>query len=911
MLKPQVLLNQQSSSPFTGKITLFPWHTPFASNNLIDRKTEKCNIKKNAHRVQCCVRGETSKLKAVSSPSVPAPLAAAASGKTVKVTATVIVQIADEGLLDYIDNVMGRKIVVRLVPAEKNSQNSKKIEGKAYKKGMEDDNDIEYKCELNVPEGFGEIGGVLIESKHTKEIYVRRIYLDGFDDGRITVSCKSFVQPSTKKETIKRIFFTNKSYLPSQTPSGLLEHRAEDLSALRGDGTGERKYGDRIYDYDVYNDLGNPDKFEDPEKNKDLKREVLGGTSELPYPRRGRTGRPRCKNDKTAESIPEDNFYVPRDEYFSEVKTENHTDTTKKGKTQAFVPGLENLFIGNELGFPYFTAIDQLFNEDDDLSEEFQKKLKNIFRRIITFLPFSVKKVLRFGTPAVLDRDKFLWIKDEEFGRQTLAGINPCSIQLVKEWPLRSNLDPATYGSPESAITTKLVEMVMLGRITVEEAIKDKKLFVVDYHDLLLPYVYKVRDLKGKNLYGGRALFFRTPLETLKPIAIELVRPKGRGKDQWKEVYLPGWDSTSGWLWKLAKAQFLALDSGYHQLISHWLRTHCSVEPYVLSTNRQLSALHPIYRLLKPHLRYTMNINALARQGLINANGIIESSFSPGRYCMEISSVAYRELWRFDQEGLPADLIKRGMAEKDSNSSTGVKLTIEDYPYANDGLILWTIIKEWVKAYVNHYYPDASHIKSDNEINNWWTEIRTVGHGDKKDEKWWPKLENQDDLTEILVTIIWVASGHHAAVNFGQYDFAAYFPNRPTISRTKMPNEDKTDEAWKSFLSRPEDEILSCYPTPTQAVTVLATLNALSNHSPDEEYIGQEPEPSWAEDAVINRAFEKFQNKLLDLDGIIDARNSNHKLRNRTGAGVMPYEFLKPKSEPGITSKGVPNSVSI
>ena len=102
------------------------------------------------------------------------------------------------------------------------------------------------------------------------------------------------------------------------------------------------------------------------------------------------------------------------------------------------------------------------------------------------------------------------------------------------------------------------------------QAIKQKKLFILDYHDLFLPYVEKVRQLKSTTLYGSRTIFFLTPAGTLRPIAIELTRPPMNGKPQWKQVFLPSWHSTECWLWKLAKAHVLAHDAGYHQLVSHW-----------------------------------------------------------------------------------------------------------------------------------------------------------------------------------------------------------------------------------------------------------------------------------------------------------------------------------------------------
>lgn len=126
-----------------------------------------------------------------------------------------------------------------------------------------------------------------------------------------------------------------------------------------------------------------------------------------------------------------------------------------------------------------------------------------------------------------------------------------------------------------------------------------------------------------------------------------------------------------------------------------------------------------------------------------------------------------------------------------------------------------------------------------------------------------------------------------------------------------MPTEDPTDEEMNLFLTKPETTLLQCYPSKIQATTVMAVLDVLSSHSPDEEYIGGQIEGSWAEDPTIKAAFERFRAKLKELEKKIDERNADSNLKNRNGAGVLPYELLKPFSKAGVTGMGVPNSISI
>jgi hypothetical protein len=275
---------------------------------------------------------------------------------------------------------------------------------------------------------------------------------------------------------------------------------------------------------------------------------------------------------------------------------------------------------------------------------------------------------------------------------------------------------------------------------------------------------------------------------------------------------------------------------------------------------------------------------------------------------MEIGSKIYGALWKFKNESLPGDLKARGLMNEAG------EILLDDYPYAEDGILLWNAITDYFKEYLAVYYKDDTAILADSELQAWWKEVQDVGHGDAQKDGW-IQITDFNSLVTVLATIAWVASAHHAAVNFGQYDFSGFLPNRPTLIQKGLPA--KGTPAYEALASKVpgtsafDKEVFSYLTPPIKANTAQLVVNLLSQHSHDEQYLTS-PEQEWLVEPEIKAIQARFAAAAAATETIINARNSvdTNKSRDRDSLG-LPYRLLLASSGPGRTGRGVPYSVSI
>ncbi|CAN0856712.1 Linoleate 9S-lipoxygenase 5 [Linum grandiflorum] len=344
---------------------------------------------------------------------------------------------------------------------------------------------------------MGVPGAFIIRNHHHSQFYLKTLTLDHVPNhGRIHFVCNSWVYP-VHRYKYHRVFFSNKTYLPCQTPEPLRKYREEELVNLRGNGKGELKEWDRVYDYAYYNDLGSPDKGEA------YARPVIGGSKDYPYPRRGRTGRKPTNKDPNSESrlpLVSLDIYVPRDERFGHVKFSDFLAYGLKSIVQVLVPEIYSL---SDKTINEFDSFEDVFNlYEGGIKLPSKAKISKIRNNIPWELLKELvrndgERFLKFPTPDVIKEDKSAWRTDEEFAREMLAGVNPVIISRLREFPPASQLDPKEYGNQHSTMKKEDLELNMDG-LTVDEAIASNRLFILDHHDALMLYLRKINSTTTK-----------------------------------------------------------------------------------------------------------------------------------------------------------------------------------------------------------------------------------------------------------------------------------------------------------------------------------------------------------------------------------------------------------------------------
>ncbi|XP_015681973.1 arachidonate 12-lipoxygenase, 12R-type-like [Protobothrops mucrosquamatus] len=376
-----------------------------------------------------------------------------------------------------------------------------------------------------------------------------------------------------------------------------------------------------------------------------------------------------------------------------------------------------------------------------------------------------IRKIFWFNKTLVSEYVADHWEEDTFFGYQYLNGVNPVVIEKCTEIP-------ANF-----PVTQEMVAESLGKSTTLSEELQKGNIFLVDY---------KILQGIPTNLINGEQQYLATPLclfhqrssGDLVPIAIQLSQVPSPENP----IFLP---SDPRWDWTLAKMWVRNADFHIHQNISHLLKTHLMAEIFTMATLRHLPMCHPVFKLLIPHQRYTLQINILARIRLIRKGGMMDQATSAG--FEGIGTLVSRgvEQLTYSSLCLPEDIKARGVE------------SVANYYYRDDASRLWAAIESFVAGFVRYYYWNDDRIRGDSELQAWIREIFKEAFQSQEASGAPSSLTTAEELTKFLTMVIFTCSVQHAAVNSGQRTLG-FYPDRHFV-------EEEPKRLMEAFQTRLAD----------------------------------------------------------------------------------------------------------
>ena len=438
--------------------------------------------------------------------------------------------------------------------------------------------------------------------------------------------------------------------------------------------------------------------------------------------------------------------------------------------------------------------------------------------------------------------------EDRVFAYQRTAGANPLMIERVKELP------------DNFKVTAEMYSQVITGD-TLDAAIAEGRLYLADYGVLEGTPAGEAYGFQ-KSLYAPLSLYTVSKASgDLLPVAIQCEQTPGKDNP----IFTPN-DSYN---WLIAKTIVEVADANIHEVVSHLGRTHLFVEPFVVTTHRQLASNHPLYKLLVPHFQGTLPINDQAVKTLIAPGEAVDRIMGPKIESVWGLAVKGVESFPFDENLLPKTFAHRGVNDTEA---------LPVYPYRDDSMLYWEAIHEWVTSYLGLYYLSGADVAGDTEVQAWFKELGAKNGGRVKGLT--GDFGSLNYLIDVVTMVIYTSSVQHAAVNFPQYDLMSYVPNMPGAVYLPRPTE-LSGATERDFLNTLPPTKVAEYQTEFLYVLGSVHYTCLGNYG-------------WFhfKDARVRPALKKFQSRIKNIGDVIKLRNQHRR----------PYNFLAPK--------GVPQSIN-
>lgn len=505
-------------------------------------------------------------------------------------------------------------------------------------------------------------------------------------------------------------------------------------------------------------------------------------------------------------------------------------------------------------------------------------------------------------TPAALAIERQPWMpaegapceQDWFFGQLQIAGFNTTQLRaVVAEAAPGSTAVVLSELQQKFPVTDAILQSVTGDPgLSLAQAAREGRLYVVDYTQL---EGAKTDPLHGEQRYitAPIGLFCWNPAPppgfppqgALQPVAIQLGQ---RFDAETTPIFTPndsaGGNDANGLKWRLAKYTMNVCSAIQHEAVAHLGDTHLIVEPMIVAMHRQLAESHPLYKLLIPHFRFTININDDAIHSLIVPGGVVACNVGIAiESSLELVSRAH-QAWRWDEHVPEREFAQRGVDR------------LPVFPFRDDTLLLWRAIHDYVGAYLRVYYRNDQDVREDDELQGFIWELTAPQYcgfeglggltatGDPQ-RPW--RIESLDYLIEMVSLILYTAGPRHASVNYAQYPLMSYVPSvGGSLYRPSPTRSTRLDTL---------DDCLPWYP-PLDVALYGATFEFLLTAVQYDTFGRYEHNPR--DPYFTDPRVQPLVADLQDALALIEI-----EIRRRNRERPMPYPFQLPSQ--------IPNSISI